>query len=225
MRYAAHGHHRWRGTVRYGPDDGSGYGGASLGRDAARQLSTHGGRFAPRPGDCGRRAGRGHHHGLAGRPARGDWRGRGRRAGRHFPWHPAVLRSGGPAEFQHGQDRRSTKRISPCAPSADPVVSEGFGAHDRNRDGPAIPQIDKNPKTEDPIVVIYPNPTAEWLNISTINQSNMEIQIFDINSKNVLTLQSKESLTTINIINFANGIYILKVISNEFIYTNRFCKY
>ncbi len=85
--------------------------------------------------------------------------------------------------------------------------------------------IDKKPKNNDLIVLIYPNPTAEWINILTINPINKEIQIFDINSRNVLTLQSNESLNTINLFNFTNGIYILKVISNEFIYTSRFCKY
>jgi len=85
--------------------------------------------------------------------------------------------------------------------------------------------IDKKPKTDDPIVLIYPNPTAGWINILTINPVNKEIQILDINSRNILTLQSNDSLNTINLINFTNGIYILKVISNEFIYTCRFCKY
>ena len=39
-------------------------------------LAQHGGRCAARPGHCGRGAGRGHHHGLAGRPAGGDRRAR-----------------------------------------------------------------------------------------------------------------------------------------------------
>jgi hypothetical protein len=41
VRHAAHGHHRRRGAVRHGPDDGAGHGGASPRRDAAgRALST-----------------------------------------------------------------------------------------------------------------------------------------------------------------------------------------
>ena len=43
----------------------------------------------------------------------------------------------GPLSFEHGQDGRRAKRIPARAAGADPIVSEGLGAHDRHRDGAA----------------------------------------------------------------------------------------
>jgi chemotaxis protein MotA len=40
VRHAAHGHHRRRGAVRHGPDDGTGHGGASSRGDAAGDALT-----------------------------------------------------------------------------------------------------------------------------------------------------------------------------------------
>ncbi len=38
VRHVAHGHHRGRGAVRHGPDDGTGHGGASPRGDACRSV-------------------------------------------------------------------------------------------------------------------------------------------------------------------------------------------
>ena len=106
VRHAAHGDHRRRGAVRHGPDDGTGYGGASPRGDAAGERADHGGGCAAGTGHCGGGAGRGDHDGRAGRTSGGDRREGGGGAGGHVSRHSAVLRRGGAAELEHEQDGR-----------------------------------------------------------------------------------------------------------------------
>ncbi len=59
---------------------------------------------------------------------------------------------------------------------------------------------------------IYPNPTNNIINITTVNQPIESIEIYDVHGK---ILFSEESLNsenkTINISSYANGIYLLKI--------------
>ena len=72
-------------------------------RDATGASAEHDGRFASRSGDrCGG-AGRGDHHGRAGRASGGDWAQSRGRAGRNISRNPALLRTGGTARRQHGE--------------------------------------------------------------------------------------------------------------------------
>lgn len=80
-------------------------------------------------------------------------------------------------------------------------------------------------QSEDQLVQIYPNPAVECINIVTTTCTNKEIQIFEINGNKISTIRSDESLNKVNVKNFPNGIYIIKVKSNQFIYTTRFSKY
>jgi flagellar motor component MotA len=77
-------------------------GGASQRRDEARQLTDYDGGLAAGAGHCGRSAGRGHHHGRAGRSAGANRRKGGGRAGGHLLGHLAVLRRGRSPQLQYG---------------------------------------------------------------------------------------------------------------------------
>ncbi len=51
-------------------------------------------------------------------------------AGGHLSGHPAVLRAGGAAGFEHAKDGRGAQRVSARAAGAASFVSERLGAHD-----------------------------------------------------------------------------------------------
>ena len=76
--------------------------------------------------------------------------------------------------------------------------------------------IDLNSK-----VNIYPNPTSNHISIDTeLNIS--EINIIDITGKIVMI--TKENTNTINIVNLSDGIYFIKLTTDERIITKKFVK-
>jgi hypothetical protein len=62
-------------------------------------------------------------------------------------------------------------------------------------------------------VSTYPNPAKDKVTISSKNASIKTIVLFDILGNQILELQPKSRETSINIANFASGIYIAKVSS------------
>ncbi len=67
---------------------------------------------------------------------------------------------------------------------------------------------------------VYPNPTADIINIETKNNDNLEIEIFS--STGTLLLASNSA--NINISQFADGIYTLRINTGEDIYYEKILK-
>jgi len=72
-------------------------------------------------------------------------------------------------------------------------------------------------------VSAYPNPTADQT-ILTATQAIQTIEVYTIAGKLVLTTQPNASQTSIDLFNFENGIYLVKVISNDVIKTMKVVK-
>lgn len=77
-----------------------------------------------------------------------------------------------------------------------------------------------------PVVEIYPNPANDFVNIdfNDFVKSEINIQIFDITGKSVYLNNrnlSVEKSVQIKIADYAKGIYIIKINSEEFIFTKR----
>jgi hypothetical protein len=62
------------------------------------------------------------------------------------------------------------------------------------------------------IVSIYPNPTSDKLNISLLakNKNIEEIQIYDLQFKEILNRKINSTQTTIDVSSFAKGVYIVE---------------
>lgn len=65
-----------------------------------------------------------------------------------------------------------------------------------------------NDKIKD-IIKIYPNPTNEFLNITNVNNENIDITILDLNGK--IVYKAKTSNNTIDISKLQKGSYIIKL--------------
>jgi len=63
----------------------------------------------------------------------------------------------------------------------------------------------------DNIISIYPNPTSDIINIDLKDKLNAEIQIFNMYGKKVYNKQFVQDFIAIDISNYTNGIYILKI--------------
>ncbi len=74
-----------------------------------------------------------------------------------------------------------------------------------------VPQIDANS------IVIYPNPAIDEVVISIIDPG--DIYIYNLNGQLVLEKQNVKAATKLDISNFENGTYIVKVISDTNIMT------
>ena len=66
---------------------------------------------------------------------------------------------------------------------------------------------------------IYPNPTNNILNITNI--ANAKVRIFNIIGKEVVSLDQTSDFTTIDMSNFAEGTYIVKIFTNSNIITRK----
>ena len=66
---------------------------------------------------------------------------------------------------------------------------------------------------------IYPNPANNVLNINT--EANSEIIIYNLLGKEVYSLKNSQMNNTINVSEFVEGAYIVKIISNNNIYTKK----
>ncbi|MGY8952934.1 MAG: T9SS type A sorting domain-containing protein, partial [Flavobacteriales bacterium] len=62
-------------------------------------------------------------------------------------------------------------------------------------------------------VNIYPNPTSDYLNISGINSTNLEVTILDFNGK-ILLEESLESDRSISVENLSKGTYLISIESD-----------
>ena len=70
-------------------------------------------------------------------------------------------------------------------------------------------------------LVIYPNPTLTHLNIDT-GLEIREITIIDITGKLIKTI--KQNTNDINVADLSNGIYFLKLVTDEGTITKKFVK-
>jgi hypothetical protein len=76
-------------------------------------------------------------------------------------------------------------------------------------------------------IILFPNPTNVILNIEIPNSffdKQAEISIYDFLGKKLLTKKTTQNSTTINIENLASGSYIVKVTSNEILFTKTMIK-
>lgn len=74
-------------------------------------------------------------------------------------------------------------------------------------------------------ILIYPNPTKEIVYIRTKNINNSIIQITNINGQVISSKELNTKSTPIDLSNILNGVYFIKIISNEFIKTVKLIKY
>ena len=74
-------------------------------------------------------------------------------------------------------------------------------------------------------LIIYPNPTNYLINIKTLSK-NYELFIYDITGKLIFNKEvlNNNGLQQINISNFVNGIYILKIKENQNIFKTKIIK-
>jgi len=73
-------------------------------------------------------------------------------------------------------------------------------------------------------LLIYPNPTNNLINIRQEKANSITIQVLDITGKVLLTKSSINQLTTIDLREFTNGIYLVKVISGNNIIVQKIIK-
>ena len=73
----------------------------------------------------------------------------------------------------------------------------------------------KEPLVAKSDLVIYPNPTNNLINIRQEKASSITIQVLDITGKVLVTKSSTNQLTTIDLSEFTNGIYLVKVSSDD----------
>jgi hypothetical protein len=85
--------------------------------------------------------------------------------------------------------------------------------------------INESQKNGNQDLFIYPNPTSDFINILTKDNSNKEIHIFDIKGHKISRFQSNEKTNTIDVSDFPPGIYFIKVLSNKQIHNAKFCKF
>ncbi|WP_204344100.1 M28 family peptidase [Psychroserpens algicola] len=65
-------------------------------------------------------------------------------------------------------------------------------------------------------ISIYPNPVTSYLNIGlSDDMSDLDINLYDISGKLIYNLRTSESLTTLNLKAFPQGIYFLNISSSE----------
>ena len=69
---------------------------------------------------------------------------------------------------------------------------------------------------------IYPNPTSVKLIVDNVDQTITEIDIIDISGKLIKTM--KQNTNTISVADLSNGVYFIKLISDEGTVTKKFVK-
>lgn len=73
-------------------------------------------------------------------------------------------------------------------------------------------------------VSVYPNPTKNWLNISTATLTNAKLSIYDLNGRLIIAQAIQGNLNALNVENLQIGTYILKIEHNSFVVSKRFIK-
>jgi hypothetical protein len=72
---------------------------------------------------------------------------------------------------------------------------------------------------------VYPNPTSESVNIEIPNLKELaSISIFDLTGRLVLTIDSYEILTKIDVSNLNEGTFVLKIMTSNITKTVKFVK-
>lgn len=64
-------------------------------------------------------------------------------------------------------------------------------------------------------IAVYPNPTNGRLNIQSDNARLAQVQVFDLFGKLLLTEEPNDNHTSLNLSNLANGVYIVRMISDN----------
>jgi hypothetical protein len=71
----------------------------------------------------------------------------------------------------------------------------------------------------DATVQLYPNPTSNVLNINA--EGVQEVSVIDINGRTVMT---EKNVNTVNLSDLANGVYYVRVITNNGVATEKIVK-
>jgi len=79
------------------------------------------------------------------------------------------------------------------------------------------------PEKNDDNVVIYPNPVNDFLVIESPFEI-LEVNIFDINGRNILNMNHMDKRTVVSFESYPKGLYIIKIITQQTIYTNKIIK-
>lgn len=74
------------------------------------------------------------------------------------------------------------------------------------------------------MVVIYPNPTKETINIKTNNNTNVSCQLFNANGQMVKIMVAAPGINTYNIGNLKAGIYIIRIPTQFGLITSKLIK-
>jgi len=73
-------------------------------------------------------------------------------------------------------------------------------------------------------VTIYPNPVSGIFYLAGISQGNYLVEVFDQNGRMVLNRYLELPKNGIDFTSFTTGIYTIRLINNDFLYTSRFVK-
>ena len=71
---------------------------------------------------------------------------------------------------------------------------------------------------------IYPNPAVDVLNVRVADNSNFEYSIYSLKGNLIINGFSRNKLANIDVTNISKGMYVLKVVSNNEVYTAKFVK-
>lgn len=71
---------------------------------------------------------------------------------------------------------------------------------------------------------VYPNPTNESINIDIGNNHDIELEIFDFLGRRLIAQRLVDQLSTINLIDYAPGIYLIQMSYNNKIITKKIVK-
>jgi hypothetical protein len=74
------------------------------------------------------------------------------------------------------------------------------------------------------VLIIYPNPASNLINIDFKDLENTSVEVLDSNSRLLFTQKLSNTQNAINIDGLATGIYMFKVLSNQGITTTKIFK-
>jgi gluconolactonase len=77
--------------------------------------------------------------------------------------------------------------------------------------------------TDNPRIKIYPNPVQNELHLSLSGKTGM-LEVFDISGKTVLQKEIRKNNTSIDVSGLHNGIYFIKILSGDQMFTGEFVK-
>ena len=95
---------------------------------------------------------------------------------------------------------------------------DGFYSDSVNADIPVIYATGE----DDFKMHIFPNPASSKINLLFENADTCELEILDIRGAKMLSQKNTRSLITLDVSNFANGIYVVKANSDSKQVTSRF---